>query len=83
MHIIQVCILFNQYNIHTCTVCIIIIYCTLCGQIKGTKCTLFSIKCKGAVWIKSTVIKLRNLLLFLFHSAFQKVIIAFCMPALH
>ena len=28
------------------------IYCTLCGQIKGTKCTLFFIKCKGAVWKK-------------------------------
>ena len=28
------------------------IYCTLCGRIKGTKCALFSIKCKGAVWKK-------------------------------
>ena len=34
------------------------IYCILCGQIKGTKFALFSIKCKGAVWKKSTVIKL-------------------------
>ena len=24
-------------------------YCTLHGRIKGTKCALFSIKCKGAV----------------------------------
>ena len=31
---------------------IIILYCTLCGRIKGTKCALFSIKCKGAVWKK-------------------------------
>ena len=28
------------------------IYCTLRGRIKGTKCALFSIKCKGAVWKK-------------------------------
>ena len=28
------------------------LYCTLRGQIKGTKCALFSIKCKGAVWKK-------------------------------
>ena len=28
------------------------IYCTLRGQIKGTKSALFSIKCKGAVWKK-------------------------------
>ena len=26
------------------------IYCTLHGRIKGTKCALFSVKCKGAVW---------------------------------
>ena len=25
------------------------IYCTLHGRIKGTKCALFSIECKGAV----------------------------------
>ena len=37
---------------------------------------LFSIKCKGAVCKKSTVMQL-FCLLFLFHSAFQKVIIAF------
>ena len=53
-----------------------ILYCTLHGRIKGTKCALFSIKCKGAVWKKSTVMKLISLL-FLLHSAFQKVIIAF------
>ena len=29
-----------------------ILYCTLRGRIKGTKCALFSIKCKGAVWKK-------------------------------
>ena len=52
------------------------IYCTLRGRIKGTKCALFSIKCKGAVWKKGTVMKL-ICLLFLLHSAFQKVIIAF------
>ena len=34
------------------------LYFTLCGWIKGTKCALFSIKCKGAVWKKSTVMKL-------------------------
>ena len=28
------------------------IYCTLHGRIKGTKCALFSMKCKGAVWKK-------------------------------
>ena len=52
------------------------IYCSLRGRIKGTKCALFSIKCKGAVWKKSTAMKL-ICLLFLLHSAFQKVIIAF------
>ena len=31
------------------------LYCTLHGWIKGTKCVLFSIKCKGAVWIKKGV----------------------------
>ena len=50
-----------------------LIYCTLRGQIKATKCALFSIKCKGAVW---KVMKL-ICLLFLLHSTFQKVIIAF------
>ena len=34
------------------------LYCTLRGWIKGTKCALFSIKCKGIIWKKSTVIKL-------------------------
>ena len=34
------------------------IYSTLRGQIKGTKCALFSIKCKGAIWKKITVMKL-------------------------
>ena len=35
------------------------LYCTLCGRIKGTKCTLFSIKCKGAIWYeKNTTMKL-------------------------
>ena len=28
------------------------LYCTLRGRIKGTKCALFSIKCKGVVWKK-------------------------------
>ena len=28
------------------------IYFTLRGWIKGTKCALFSLKCKGAVWKK-------------------------------
>ena len=30
------------------------LYCTLRGRIKGTRCALFSIKCKGAVWKKSS-----------------------------
>ena len=29
---------------------LLLLYCTLHGQMKGTKCALFSIKCKGAVW---------------------------------
>ena len=50
-------------------------YCTLHGWIKGAKCALFSIKCKGAVWKKHSYEV--NLLLFLFYSAFQKVTVAF------
>ena len=46
------------------------------GWIKGTKCALFSIKCKGAVWKKHSY-EVNFLLLFLFHSAFQKMTIAF------
>ena len=52
------------------------LYCTLRGWIKGTKCALFSIKCKGAVWIKKHNYEV-NLLLFLLNSTFQKVTIAF------
>ena len=51
-------------------------YCTLRGRIKRTKCALFSIKCKGAVWKKKHSYEV-NLLLLLLHSAFQKVTIAF------
>ena len=42
-------------------------------------CFIFC-KCKGMEKKLSYEV---NLLLFLFHSAFQKVIIVFCIPALH
>ena len=34
------------------------LYCTLHRKIKETKCALFFIKCKDAVWKKNTVMKL-------------------------
>ena len=61
-------------NKHEYTV--ILLYCTLRGRIKGTKCALFSIKCKGAVWKKKHSYEVNLFIVFL-HSAFQKVIIAF------
>ena len=57
-------------------VCYVMINSTLCEQIKGTKCALFSIKCKGAVWKVKHSCEV-NLLWFLSDSAFQKVTIAF------
>ena len=37
--------------VHVCTMYVYVcVYCSLRGRIKGTKCALFSIKCKGAVW---------------------------------
>ena len=60
----------------TCVHGITIKYCTLHGWIKGTKCALFSIKCKGAVWETKHSYEV-NLLLFLFYSALQNTTVVF------
>ena len=42
-----------QHDSFTFLCVINVVYYTLHGWIKGTKCALFSIKCKGAVWKKA------------------------------
>ena len=56
-------------------VCIYIVL-NLIGHIKGTKCALFPYKSARVLYGKKHSYEV-NLLLFLFHSALQKVIIAF------